>query len=265
MQKLVNETKQMNTIDSLVEDFRNIGLKEGMTVLVHSSLSSMGWTNGGAKSVIDALIQVLTEEGTIVMPTQSADLSDPSEWEAPSVPELWWPSIRQTMPAYDPNTTPTMGMGTIVDVFRTYPNVKRSAHPAVSFAAWGKHKDEIIDDHALDFGLGEHSPLARLYELEASVLLIGTTFETNTAFHLGEYRVESPKIIKKAAPIMEQGQRKWVEYDEIEFQEELFPEIGYLLQENTPLINKKIGQADSYLFAFRDAVDTSAHYFNQKR
>jgi aminoglycoside 3-N-acetyltransferase len=68
-----------NTIETLVRDFESIGIKKGMALLVHSSLSSIGWVCGSAVSAIYALEQVLTENGTLVMPTHSSDLSDPGK------------------------------------------------------------------------------------------------------------------------------------------------------------------------------------------
>lgn len=115
-----------------------------MTIIVHSSLSSMGWVCGGGVAVVQALMDVVSEEGTIVMPTHTVDNSDPSEWENPPAPEDWWSIIRENMPAYHPDFTPTRAMGKIVEVFRTYPDVKRSHHPTYSFAAWGKHADYIL-------------------------------------------------------------------------------------------------------------------------
>ena len=46
--------------DDLITAFRVIGLREGMTLEVHSSLSSFGQVEGGADSVIDALQKDLT-------------------------------------------------------------------------------------------------------------------------------------------------------------------------------------------------------------
>lgn len=154
------------TVDRLAADFRRLGVQEGMTLLLHSSFKSLGqWVAGGPVAVILSLEQVLGEEGTLVMPTQSSDLTDPSGWSRPPVPEAWWPGIREHMPAYDPDLTPIRGMGIIPDCFRKQRGVRRSSHPIDSFAAWGKHRDVIIDGHGLEYAFGERSPLARIYEL----------------------------------------------------------------------------------------------------
>jgi aminoglycoside 3-N-acetyltransferase len=79
--------KHPHTVDSLAAEFRRLGLKEGMTVIVHSSLSSLGFVCGGPVAVVQALMKVVTEEGTLVMPAFSPDYSDPSRWDNPPVPE----------------------------------------------------------------------------------------------------------------------------------------------------------------------------------
>ena len=56
----------------LVEQFKNLGIKEGMTLLVHSSLRRVGKVDGGADTVIDALLEVLGENGTLLMSGVSA-------------------------------------------------------------------------------------------------------------------------------------------------------------------------------------------------
>lgn len=83
-----------NTVSSLCEEFVELGVERGMVLLVHSSLSALGWVCGGAVAVVRALERVLGEEGTLVMPTHSGDLSDPSEWRHPAVPKVWWQMIR---------------------------------------------------------------------------------------------------------------------------------------------------------------------------
>ena len=91
------------TTRSLTAEFRSLGLAEGMTVIVHSSLSRLGWIAGGARAVVDALLGAIGNAGTLVMPTHSGDLSDPALWSNPPVPESWWVTIRSE----SPRTTPS--------------------------------------------------------------------------------------------------------------------------------------------------------------
>jgi aminoglycoside 3-N-acetyltransferase len=134
-------------------------------MLVHSSLSALGWVCGGAVAVVLALQEALGAQGTLVMPTHSGGLSDPRKWESPPVPQAWWQVIRDTMPAYDKAMTPTRGMGAIVEVFRQQEGTRRSAHPQTSFCARGPRAAEIVDGHELNSSFGENSPLARVYDL----------------------------------------------------------------------------------------------------
>ncbi len=126
------------TADDIAASIRAAGVDAGDVVLAHTSLKAFGWVCGGPVVVINALKTALTPDGTVVMPALSADYSDPCHWTSPPVPEDWWPSIRETMPAYDPALTPTTGLGRTPEAFHDDPDVKRSDHPQVSFAAWGK-------------------------------------------------------------------------------------------------------------------------------
>lgn len=265
MKEIVEKTKKLNTVSTLMEDLRSLGVKEGATILVHSSLSSIGWVNGGSMAVIEALTHVVTNQGTIVMPAQSGEWSEPSKWGNPAVPQSWWEEIRQTMPAYEKDKTPTWGMGQIPEVFRKYPNVDRSNHPSSSFIAWGKDRDYILANHSIDFSLGEQSPLAKLYELDAQVLFIGTDYDTNTVFHLGEYRAPRVEIVKEGAPVLEDGQRIWRVYHDIEFFEEEFAQVGVFFEQEYFVHKGLIGQAESRLFSVKEAVDCSKKYFTRKR
>lgn len=200
-------------------------------------------------------MDVVTESGTIIMPTQTGDYSDPALWENPPVPESWVNIIKETMPAYDPDITPTRGVGIIVETFRKFPNVIRSSHPQCSFGAYGKYAYEIIKGHSLDYSLGEKSPLARIYDLDGWVLFLGVGHESNTSYHLSEYRSKASKTCKCEAPIIENGKRIWKQYMDIEFNEEVFSEIGLDFEKSEKINTGLVGSAESKLFKQRNAVD----------
>ncbi|KAB7705359.1 aminoglycoside N(3)-acetyltransferase [Bacillus aerolatus] len=261
--QLIQRTKSLITTETLKKDFLSLGLKRGEVAMVHSSLRSLGWVAGGEIAVVQALMEAVTNEGTIVMPAQTTHNTDPQYWQHPPVPEDWWPGIRYMMPAYLPDITPTLGMGRIAETFRTFPDVKRSPHPSSSFTAWGKHADLIITDHSLDFAFGEQSPLARLYELDGYVLFIGTDYSTCTAMHLGEFRSNDGRnSFKQGSAMMENGERVWKTYQELEESSELFNEIGSSFEKKGEVINGKVAQSTCKLIKIRPLVDFTSRYFN---
>ncbi|MBD2607447.1 AAC(3) family N-acetyltransferase [Scytonema hofmannii FACHB-248] len=264
-ENVISRTLFPCTCASLTDELQQIGLAPGMTLLIHSSLSSLGWVCGGSIAVVQVLMDVLTTTSTLVMPTHSGDYSDPSEWENPPVPSEWWQTIRDTMPAFDARLTPTLGMGKIPESFRTYPDVLRSNHPSTSFAAWGQNAQMVIKDHAYDDSLGKDSPLAHLYDLDAWVLLLGVGYDSNTCFHLAEYQVKGEERIFKGAPIMEAGQRVWKTYKDIEFESEDFEEIGNAFEQAGYVKIGKVGQAQTKLFSLKSAVDWAAAWLKNKQ
>jgi len=84
---VVENTSKPITKSSLLKDFKEINLVKGDIIIVHSSMSKIGWTVGGPISVVEALMDTITEEGTIAMPTMTTGNTDPSGWNYPSVPE----------------------------------------------------------------------------------------------------------------------------------------------------------------------------------
>lgn len=268
--ELVQRSKDYDliTVKSFRRQLQELGVHEGMTLLAHSSLSSLGWVCGGSQAVILALEEVLGNGGTLVMPTHSGDLSDPAIWQHPPVPEKWWQEIRDEMPGYAPDLSPTREMGAISECFRKQGGALRSNHPQVSFAARGKNATYIAGSHTLNFSMGEGSPLARLYELRGSVLLLGVGHGNNTSIHLAEYRADYPnkKTVRMGAPIVQDGKRQWVWFHDINFDDSDFEMIGTAFAKNTGLVVVgKAGLATAKLMPQRDLVDYAIRWMEGNR
>ncbi|MFI6928891.1 aminoglycoside N(3)-acetyltransferase [Streptomyces sp. NPDC050287] len=243
-------TGPLVTRAALAEQLRELGVRPGDILLVHTSLSSLGWVSGGAVAVVRALLDALGRQGTLVVPTQTGGLSDPAVWRNPPVPEEWWETLRATMPAYDPLVSPTLGVGVLPETVRTWPGALRSAHPQTSFAAVGPRAAQIVEGHAPDCRLGERSPLARLEELGARVLLLGAGYDACTSFHLAEYRIPSP-LVKVGRP----GPAGWEVVTEVSISSDRFDELGHDFERDVPVVVRgKVGGADVRLFPVADAV-----------
>lgn len=255
------------TKSSLVSDLVDFGLSAGDVVLVHSSMSKIGWTVGGQRSVCDALLKAVMPGGTIVMPSQSGEVSDPAEWQAPPVPVDWFEIIRQEMPAFDTARTPTRSMGQIVECLRAYPETMRSQHPQCSFIANGPMAQSLLADHVLEDAFGEQSPLARLYDLDAKILFLGTSHGTNTALHLAENRATWPSksTTQASAPIQVEGERVWATWTQLDIDEGDFTDIGEAIAAADLQRTGRVGACEATLMSLREVVDFAVGWMQLHR
>ncbi|MBN8192985.1 AAC(3) family N-acetyltransferase [Bacillus sp. NTK074B] len=111
------EKAKLITKNHIVKDLKKVGVRRGMTLIVHSPLKSIGRVIGGPVSVILALEEAVGTGGNIVMPTQTEHLCDPTEYGSGYTDEEL-ELIRENMPTFHPDLTPTSYMGFIPETFR---------------------------------------------------------------------------------------------------------------------------------------------------
>jgi aminoglycoside 3-N-acetyltransferase len=235
-------------------------------VLVHSSAGSLGFVVGGSQAVVQALLDVLGPDGTLVVPTHTPDNTDPADWCNPPVPESWWTSIRSQAPGFERSRTPSRWMGVIAETVRTWPGAVRSDHPQVSFAAVGRHAASITGTHQLDDALGERSPLGAVYRLDGKVLLLGCGHDSNTSLHLAEWRQTSPPRAETGASVRRpDGTSEWITWTDVTPSVDDFEQIGSAFEVAVGLSAGLVGDADARLTRQRALVDFATAWMAEHR
>lgn len=163
------------TKQRIVSGLRELGLAPGAGVMVHSSLRSFGHVEGGARTVVAALREVLTPSGTLMMPSFNHG--------APFAPG--------GDGVFDPQKTPTTN-GAVAETFWKMPGVRRSWNPTHAFAAWGKNARRYTEPHHRVLTMGAESPLGLLWQDGGVCLLLGVTYKVNTFHHVVETVLRAP-------------------------------------------------------------------------
>lgn len=164
------------TRGEIVRDLRRLGVEAEMTILVHSSLSSLGWVDGGAETVVDALLEAVGPDGTLLVPTLTG-----TEEDGPRCP-----------PRFDPASSPSW-TGTIPETVLRRGAAERSRHPTHSVAGIGPSTHALIEGHdRVATPCAADSPYGRLAERGGKILLLGVTHESNTCLHMVEELAQVP-------------------------------------------------------------------------
>ena len=156
------------TKKSLVESFRRLGIRSGTRLVVHSSMRSLGPVEGGAETVLEALIACIGPNGLLIMPTFTYFNEE-----------------------FDPESTPGR-TGILPELLRKRPGAVRSLHPTHSVTAFGERAAAICDGHHLVPGLGVDSPLDRIAKADGGILLLGVGHTSNSTVHVGEAYADVP-------------------------------------------------------------------------
>lgn len=160
------------TKNDLIKGLKKVGISNGDVIFAHSSLSAFGNVEGGADTVIDALLETVGESGTVAMPTFTyAKAFTAKKW------------------TFDISTHPSE-VGKITEVFRKRPEAIRSCHVSHSIAAIGKHASDLMGEGISPFGNG--SSFDVLQQFDAWNLFLGVDLHCCTAFHVAEELCQVP-------------------------------------------------------------------------
>jgi len=163
------------TKQDVIAGLCELGITPGAGVMVHSSLKSFGRVAGGAGTVIAALMEILTPDGTLLMPTFNH--GQPFEDGGAGY--------------YHPGGTPTSN-GAIPNLFWRMTGVQRSLDPTHAYACWGKNSRRYTEFHHRTLTMGTQSPLGLLCADGGFGLLLGVGYRSNTFHHVVEMSTGAP-------------------------------------------------------------------------
>ncbi|MDA0336696.1 MAG: AAC(3) family N-acetyltransferase [bacterium] len=153
-----------------------LGVRQGGVLLVHSSLSSMGYVDGGPDTVIEGLLQALGPAGTLLMPALS------------------YATVHREQTHFDRQATPCC-VGAIAEAFRLRRDTLRSGSPTHSVCASGPLAAQLVADHHLDTTpVGPRSPLRKVRDLDGQLMFLGCGLRPNTSMHGVEELVGPPYL-----------------------------------------------------------------------
>jgi len=228
------------TKPQIVEGLLRLGGEPGDVLLVHSALSSLGRVDGGADTVIQALLDVLSPRGTLMMPTFAGP------------------------PPFDVRNTPS-NLGLITETFRRYPGVIRSFHPTHSVAVLGPRANELVHEHIKSpTAMGRDTPFGRLIEMNGKILLLGVDNDRNTTMHTLEIYAQACYLTDRDASYLDdRGRLQTLRVKSYPGPHRSFIGVDSLLRNAGAMTIGKVGQAvarlidarrmhDAVLAAFKD-------------
>jgi aminoglycoside 3-N-acetyltransferase len=146
-------------LSDLISNLKDAGIGPGDIVMVHSSLSRIGNVSGGAETVVKSFLDVVTLDGTVIMPAYNSAETFIRDLKHDKLLDL---------------RVSLSGTGKITEAFRTWRGVVRSSHPFSSSCAWGKHAEYVTSGHAsASFVCHADSPVGRLVKLKGKVIGLG--------------------------------------------------------------------------------------------
>ncbi len=221
----------------LEKGFKQIGISRGDIVEVHTSLSRLGWVDGGAATVVAALISAVGEEGTLMM--SAYPVSKP----LPLSDEEKGKGILAKVRFYNLDYEGPTGMGMIADEFRRHPGTVLG--PGFHrVCAWG-HQAELFSEG-----------YQRLLEYDGLVLLIGVGIESCSCMHQAE-RAGFPPEVTRCFEVPEDIRQGYPESIHLAYgstPDNAWEKVRETAEDRGLIQRCRIGQADCMLFKARPVV-----------
>ncbi|MET9634326.1 AAC(3) family N-acetyltransferase [Lentzea sp. NPDC006480] len=228
--------------DLLHRGFRALGVTEGATIVVHSSVSAFGEVEGGAATIVRALRECVGRTGTIVVPAFTGDVIADPHPDCRAAGDHDVEVARTRVPLFH-DEFPT-SMGAVPRAVLAEPGRLRSRHPQASVAALGAAAAHITEHQPFAYALGADSPFSRLYELEAQIVLLAVGHNRNSFLHHAESLVRGHRTKLRRFPYVVEGQRVWLEAPDVgDDNDTHFPRVGADWAEQGQISHQVIGAA----------------------
>ncbi|MFD7449720.1 aminoglycoside N(3)-acetyltransferase [Kitasatospora sp. NPDC059827] len=241
------------TAADLVEGWHRVGVRPGMAIIVHSSLSSLGRVEGGAAAVVASLREAVGPGGTVATPAFTGSVvCDPAPDHA-GLPTPGIAELRAAVPLFHPGLPSPMGA--IAEALRSLPESLRSTHPQASVAAVGAHAREVTARRSLGWAVGRESPFGALHDLGGYVLLVGVGHNRNTFLHYAETFAPNRRLKLRRFPMAIQGERVWIETPDVGNDNDThFPVVGREFEELAGIREVLVGNAPCRLVPVRELI-----------
>lgn len=259
---MVENNAPLITKSDLIVSLKEAGIRKGMCLLVEANCEEIGFVVGNNQALIDALIEIVGYQGTIVVPTFTLSNIDPSN-QKPREYRAHWNTIRDASRGFDLKLS--MPDDEFAAQFIRNDGVTRSYHPLLSFAAWGKYAKLICDKHPLHFALNQDSPLGKVVELGGISLLIGVQCAKSKLLQLAKYENKDEVVSIWSAPIVQHNRVVIKDMlDILDFDEEFY-EIDDVMKEQGVLKETYYGNSSFKVFLAKEGVRISSAYVKNPR
>src|SRR5215207_5187496 len=235
----------MLTFEKLVEGFRELGVEDGDTLLVHSSYKSFGEVDGGPETVVRALEVALGADGTLIMPTFNFDFNKGVPWD-----------VRKTRSK----------MGALTEVVRMDPRAKRVFHPFYSFSILGKHA-EMLGGLRYKSAYERSSVFGKLRDLDGKILVIGLSYNNSMTFfhHIEQMEGVEYRFLKQfTGEVTDEDGKTYTDTFEMlvrDMDKGVITEVnpmGKLMEQAGVIRSTKLGEADVKLMKANEVYEFTA-------